>query len=180
MSDKNLFYKNLMALFSMEHQEVLSKLEELSDSINNLKYEGKLFFGKNTRAIETTMLFLKKKLMWHIKLDEEVIFPFIQMHIPKLDPMLGFLRAERNEFRLTLEHLETLSKQLGDEKDGLKQQRIIDQIKEKGIYAICLIRNHIQSEIESVYKPIDRQLHLDEKKELVKKCLKYNLPTILS
>ena len=112
-------------------------------------------------------------------LDEQVIFPFLQMHIPKLEAMICFLRAERNEFKLSLANFEVLFKQLGHEKHVLRQQKIIDQLKEKGIYAVCLMRNHIQIEIESVYKPMDQQLHQDEKKELIQKCLKYKLGALL-
>lgn len=179
MAEKNLYLKSVMALFKKEHQEVLQKLDDLNDSISNLQYEGKMFFGKNTKAIEKSIQFLKKKLFEHIELDEEVIFPYVQIHIPKLDPMMCFLRAERNEFKLSIKNFEFLSKQLREEKNDLRQQRIIDQIKEKGIYAICLMRNHIQIEIESVYKPVDRELHWDEKKELFTKCLKFRLKNSL-
>jgi len=164
-----------MALLALEHQDVLRRLDELGESINSLQYEGRVFWGKNIRAIEKTVQFLKKKLFRHIELDEKVIFPYAQVHIPKLDPMLCFLRAERNEFTLSLKNFEFFFKQLKEEKNGLRQHKIIDQIKEKGIYAVYLMRNHIQIEIESLYKPMDRQLHDNEKKELIKKCLVYRL-----
>lgn len=175
MAEKNLYIKSVMVLFKKEHQDVLQKLDDLNDSISNLQFEGKVFFGKNTKAIEKTVQFLKKKLLRHIELDEEVIFPYVQMHIPKLYPMLCFLKAERNEFKLSIKNFEFLSQQLRGEKNELRQQKIVDQIKEKGIYVVCLMRNHIQIEIESVYKPLDQELHLDEKKELITKCLKYRL-----
>ncbi len=179
MFKKFLGVKGVLALFTSEHENVLGKLDELNESINNLQYEGKVFVGKNIKAIEKTVSFLKKKLLQHIELDEKIIFPYVQKHIPKLDPMLSFLRAERNEFKLTLKDFESLFKQLKDEKNALKQQKIIDQMKEKGVYAICLMRNHIQIEIESVYKPIDRELHTNEKKELIKKCLTHSFKSSL-
>ncbi len=165
----------MINMFKKESQEVLKMLDDLGVSIKNLQYEGKMFLGKNTKAIEKVVTFLRGKMFEHIQLDEKVVFPYIQKHIPKLEPMLCFLRAERNEFKLNLENFEYLFKQLKSEKNGLRQQKIIDQLKEKGVYLICLIRNHIQIEIESVYKPIESQLHQDEKKALVRQCLQFKV-----
>jgi hypothetical protein len=173
MLKKDLLIKGILAMFEQEHKQVLKELDELNESITNLQYEGKMSFAKNTRTIEKTTRFFKNKLYNHIELDEKVIFPYVQVHIPKLEPMLCFLRAERNEFKLSMENFELLFRQLKEEKNGLRQQKIIDQVKEKGMYVICLMRNHIQIEIESVYKPMDLQLHQEEKKELINRCLKY-------
>ncbi len=180
MFKKLLGAKSILALFASEHENVLGRLDELNESISNLQYEGKVFVGKNIKAIEKTVQFLKKKLLQHIELDEKVVFPYVQKHIPKLDPMICFLRAERNEFKLSLKNFEDTFDHLKEGKSSLRQQKTIEQMKEKGAYVICLMRNHIQTEIESVYKPMDRELHPDEKKELIKKCLTYPLKRILS
>ncbi|MEI7998118.1 MAG: hemerythrin domain-containing protein [Candidatus Omnitrophota bacterium] len=175
MFGQNITIRNIIAIFERESQDVLGMLDDLEEAIKNLQYEGKVSWGKNTKAIEKVVSFLRKKLLEHIQLDEDVIFPYAQKHIPKLESMIYFLRAERNEFKQNLENFELLFKQLRLEKNNQRQQKIIDQLKEKGIYVICLVRNHIQTEIESVYKSMDTQLHQDERKILVRKCLQFKL-----
>jgi len=165
--------KNILVLFEKEQREVLQKLDELYDAIKHLKYEGKLFRGRNMRAVEKNVNFLKKELSQHIAIDDKVIFPFLEVHIPKLEPLLHFLRAECSEFELSLKNFETLFQKLKDEEDGFIKGDIIHQLNEKGLYLICIMRNHIQMEIQSVYKPIERQLRPDEKKNLFRKCFAF-------
>ena len=172
-AEKSLLKAGILVLFKKEHNDVLGKLDSLDESINNLQYEGKVYFGKNSKAIEKNVNFLKKKLFYHIALDEKVIFPFLETHIPKLSPLLFFLRAERNEVKLSLDNFEKLFQKITAETDSFIRQRIILQLKEKGIYIVCLMRNHIQMEIESVYKPVDQQLHVEEKRLFFKECFKF-------
>lgn len=165
--------KGMVALFAQEYQDVLEKLDGLYEATKNLQFEGKLFIGRNRKAIERVIKFLKKKLSWHIALDEKIIFPFLEVHIPKLGPVLNLLRAERNEFKANLENFESLFQQLKNEKNNSGYYKTLEELREKGIYLVCLMRNHICAENESVYKAIDQELHLDEKRGLIRQCHKF-------
>ncbi len=165
--------ENILALFEKEQQVVLQKLDEIDGAINNLKYKGKIFRGRNMKTIEKNVKCLKSKLSQHIAIDEKVIFPFLKKHIPKLEPLLYFLRAERKEFESSLKNFETLFEKLKDEEGGCIKGDTIRQLNEKGLYVICIMRNHIQMETQSVYKPIGRHLRPEEKKDLLRKCFAF-------
>ena len=43
---------------------------------------------------------------------------------------------------------------------------LLEKMREKGIYVVCIVRNHMQAEVETVYKVLNQKLKLIEKKEL--------------
>lgn len=159
--------------FSKEQQLVFKKLDQLQEFLKNLKYEGKLFQRKNTRAIERILGALKDSYAIHKKIDDEIIFPFLDRHLPRINPFLRLITAERSEFYNILGDCEGLLKKLKKSRSQSEQADVLDQLNEKGIYAIVLIRNHIQMEMESVYKAIDKELRPVERDQLVASLKKY-------
>ena len=170
MITKVISVKRMVAFFEKEYHDVLGRLDELYEATKNLQFEGKVSSGKNIKVIERVIDYLKKKLFLHIALDEKIIFPFLEAHIPKLTVVLSLLRAERNEFKANLEDFESLFSKLKEEKNDQQYYKLVRDLREKGIYLVCLMRNHIQVENESIYKIIDQELHNDEKKELLRRC----------
>src|SRR3990167_8465634 len=108
MSIKVISIKGMVVFFEKEYRDVVLKLNELYEATKNLHFEGKVFSGKNIRSIESVMSYLKKKLQQHVAFDEKIIFPFLETNIPKLEPVLRFLRAERNEFKANPEEFDVL------------------------------------------------------------------------
>ncbi len=170
ITERSIRTKSIVAFFREECRDVLQKLDVLYEATKNLRFEGKPSSGKNTKAIEEVIKYLKKKLFQHMQLDEKLIFPFLEVHIPKLGPALNFLRAERNEFKANLETFDSLFRKLKERKGDPEYCKIVEELREKGIYLVGLMRNHIQAENESVYKMVDQQLHGDEKKQLIGQC----------
>ena len=154
--------------FDKEKRLVLRKLDFLQESIQNLQYEGKASFQKNMRNIGQTVDYLKALFLRHMDLDDEVIFPFARAHVPRLEVMITFLNAERHELRSQLETFEVLFHHLTADTPWEEHERITGQLKEKGVYVVCVMRNHIQTESEGIYNVLDRELHGCEKKQLVR------------
>ncbi len=152
------------------HQEkALQTADRLYEALHNLRYEGKIFLKRNIRIIQEAVDFFKEEHISYIRLDEEVIFPFLRVHIPKLEQMLDVLQAENNEFREKLAELEGLFRQLKSEaSDSGRFRKIMENICDQGTYLFCLVRNHMQVKAEAVYKVMDRELHQDEKRSLYK------------
>lgn len=156
----------VLRYFKEEKEIVFNKLDLLQTSIQNLQYEGKVSFQKNIRNIGDSVESLKKIFLKHTALDDEIIFPFARKHIPRLDAMISFLNAERNELKSQLETFEILFHHLVDKKGKLEHYKISEQLKDKGIYVVCIMRNHIQAEREGVYNVLDKELNILEKKKL--------------
>ncbi len=163
----------ILRSFEEEKNLVLEKFDLLYDSIQNLHYEGKMSFSKNMRIINETVQQLKPILANHMNLDDQVIFPFASNNIPILEPMINFLKAERNEFIAQLESFEVLFQEFIQHKTGVANYMLLEKMREKGIYVVCIVRNHMQAEIEGIYKVLDQRLKFVEKKELFRLIQKY-------
>lgn len=159
--------KNFTDVFSEERHHVFNKLDKLHEFLKKLKYEGKRYRQSNIRTIERILSTLKETYLTHKQIDEEIIFPFLERHIPRLDPVLSLLTVECTEFYNIVSDCEALLKEFHKSEKQEAQMNALDRLSEKGIYAIVLIRNHIQMEIESVYKVIDKELSQSEKKQLI-------------
>ncbi|HLF18417.1 MAG TPA: hypothetical protein VI749_05930 [Candidatus Omnitrophota bacterium] len=164
---------NILRSFEEEKNLVLEKLDLLYDSIQNLHYEGKMSFSKNTKVINETVQQLKSILMNHMDLDDQVVFPFVSKHVPILEPMINFLNSERNEFTAQLKSFEVLFQGLIQGHAGAVNYMLLEKLREKGTYVVCIVRNHMQAEIEGIYKVLDQKLKLVEKKELYRLIQKY-------
>ncbi len=158
--------------FDQEENEILRQVEDFHKILTHLKYEGKVSRGKNVKAANRAMSRLVGTFKKHRRLQEEIIFPFLQVHIPKHEAVIRFLRSDhedikKNKDRLRLS-LQKLSKQSVTENG---------KIQELGVYLICLLRHHLELEKENIHKAIKRELREDEKKEIgvrIKKWLTIN------
>ena len=159
---------NIFKSFEEEKNFVLEKLDLLYDSIQDLHCEGKISFQKNMKLINETIQQLKPILANRANLDDQVIFPFASKHIPLLEPMINFLKAERNEFTAQLKSFEVLLQKLIQGHTGAANHALLKKLCEKGTYVVCIARNHVQAEAEGVYKVLDQKLKFFEKKELHK------------
>jgi len=162
---------DVLKSFEDEKNLVLEKLDLLYESIQSLHYEGKMSLQKNIRVIYGIVQHLKPILVNHTNLDEEVIFPFAGKHIPILEPMINFLKAERNEFNAQLESFEVLINEFNHGTDNSTNYMLLEKLCDKGTYLVCIVRNHMQAEIEGVYNVLDQRLNLFEKKALFEKIL---------
>ena len=159
--------QGITKFLDQRHQDVLDELDKLYRAVNDLELEGKISLKKNVKAIHNSIRSFQVDLLPHIKFDEAVIFTFIAEHVPKLSPMIYFLKAEHREFVCALEAFSELMGRLKAEKNCRKRQKIIKELKIKGIYLFCLLRNHIQTETQSVYAVIQEELSSQEKKALM-------------
>lgn len=164
---------NILRSFEHEKSFVFEKLDLLYEALQNLHYEGKVLLLKNARLISETVQQLKPILRNHADLDEQVIFPFASKHIPILQIMIAFLKAERNEFTIQLNSFDVLFNELTQCHDDNTKQVLLEKIRVKGVYSVCIVRNHMQAELEGVYKVLESKLKLIEKQELYSLIQRY-------
>ncbi len=148
----------------------LVKADNFYQALSNLQYEGKVSLGRNLKEIEQSMKFFKSELSEHIKLDEEVLFPFLMTRVPKLDPMLRFLSAEHNELKSKFKIFLNLFNHVRSSVDPSLMQNDLFRLRDEGTYLFCLLRNHFQSENAGVYQVMDRELKQNEKISLLRLC----------
>lgn len=149
-----------------EHGQALEKADALSETLTRFKYEGKASFGRNLKEARDTAEYFEKRLLKHIKFEEDTIFPFLKTHIPKLEPVIHYLLEEHSDFR---EKLKTFSKALSVPPVALNTDhswKWLEKVTESGTYLVYLLRQHTQAERTSLYEAIQGTLRNDEKKDL--------------
>lgn len=156
-----------------DREGILSESNALEDALQCLRYEGKVNIGKNINVADKKLGLLTEKILLHIKM-EEIIYSFLSVHVPKLDPLIRLLKAEHEEIKVDLEVLEFLLKEITQEKLESKRNQDIEKLKDKGTYLVYLLRNHLRAETDSVYPVIQNELHEEERKELWSRLLKLN------
>ena len=121
-----------------KHTTALSNIDRMHEALNNLNYEGKVHFQRNLKTVGGVIEFLKTDLLPHIQCDEDVIFPFLEKHVPKLVPMLGFLKGEHREMKENLKKFEGLFLKLQKEEAEDQRMKIVEKLRDSGIYLFCL------------------------------------------
>ncbi len=158
--------KTIFALLENDHNETLQKLCQFEEVLGKLRYEGKVHFGKNMAEISSLIAYFKRELCAHMRDEEKTLFPYLQVHIPKLDPMINLLLSEHEDLRNSLVFLKTALKKR--KKHFLAKRGLIDKICYQGTYLVCLLRNHMRVESRGLYKAADKELRTSEKRNLIK------------
>ena len=151
--------------------ESLERAERLQEILRNLRYEGKASLGRNLREAEEVRGFFNEELNHYVRFEEEVVFPFLKTHLPRLEPMIWFLQAEHQDFRLNLETFKTRLEELAGSKNEMARLRVLEKIQETGTYLIYLLRNHVRAENEYLYRVADRELRSEEKNRLIRQIV---------
>jgi len=162
-----------LKMFRREHAQVISEVARLDKALKNLRFEGKCSFGRNLKEAHDVLDFFKREVIGHIELEDTVLFPFLECHLPKLESVINLFRSEHREIKRSLRKFDFALGELGRDDTSDEQGKALDDVSETGIYLIHLLRNHIQAENESIYKTSEYELHQKEKEELNQNLLKH-------
>ncbi|MBI4372939.1 MAG: hemerythrin domain-containing protein [Candidatus Omnitrophica bacterium] len=172
MTQKQLAINGLSEFLGEEHHSISQETDRFQEILTHLRYEGKACIGKNLKEVRETLKFFNSEVIQHMKFEEETLFPFLEVHIPKLESVIHLLHAEHEDFKRNLKSFELSIRELEKDASEPNDGKTLEKIRELGIYLIYLIRNHIQAENESVYKIINQELRPSEKQELKRRIKK--------
>ena len=164
----------LVRCLERSHQETLLKTNGFYETLLKLRYEGKPSLGKNLRAADEVLKFFHGEHKQHMNCEENVIFPFLMIHVPKLESVIQVLRADHHDFKNKLQVFENLIAELAKDRTDFDHAAVLEKIREVGTYMIYLLRSHNQFESSSIHKVMETQLHADEIEELQSKVENYN------
>ena len=159
---------NILSIFDSEEEKLLRQTDRLEEAMNHLRYEGKVFRGKNLKAANLIVEGIEARLKRHQTLQEKIVFPFLQAHIPKRETMIRFLFSDHKDIEKSNERLRLSLRKLSKNQssEDVKAQQL-------GTYLICLLRHHVELEKESIHKVIKTELRKDEKREVENKIAKW-------
>ncbi|MBI3292058.1 MAG: hemerythrin domain-containing protein [Elusimicrobia bacterium] len=110
--------------------------------------------------------FLERIVVPHMVLEEQVCFPYLEMHIPKLGGPIHVLTMEHQDFQNKHKALKA-TLQSGNPDPELLRQEQLKPLEETGTYLVMLLRNHIRQEQELLFKAADELLTPEEKTALL-------------
>src|SRR3989338_2371076 len=174
MAKKRTELSAFVRVVKKSHEGTVKTADELHTILTNLRYEGKHLLGRNLREIREILEYVDEELDCLIDTEEQVLFPFLRTHMPKLGSVLHLFGSEHEDFRKNLKIIQAQLDKLSREENGSNRAKIIERISETGTYLIYLIRNHIQAESKSIYKIIEHDLHASEKRELTGQLRQHN------
>lgn len=160
------------------HDEALKQCERLLEILTHLQCEGKASFSKNLRGAREVLNFLKHDMAHHMAFEEKVIFPFLERHVPALQPAVMLLWAEHKDLQKSTKRFEVLVSRLPRLADTRARAREIHRLRDLGLYMIYLLRNHTEIESHCVYARVDRLLHVREKSLLRDQIKNYRLKQV--
>lgn len=147
-------------------REGIKNVCRLGDFLKNLRYEGKPSIGKNIMRGKRMTEMLERELENHIKAEEKILYPYVERHIPRMGALIQILKSEHETFRKTfLEFKSELKRFLKGKNYPDRKEKLI-KINEIGTYLVYLLKHHLEIEMRSLYRLIDRELSAWEKKEL--------------
>ena len=163
--------KTIFGILEKDHKTTFQKLNQFYEVLRKLLYEGKLTLGQNLAETSEFVAYFKKELDGHMRDEEKILFPFLQTHVPRLEPMICLLLSEHEDFRNSIKNLKTALSKF--KKHEVVKPGTLDKICEQGTYLICLLRSHMSVESNSLYRVADKELRLSEKRKLTRQIEGY-------
>lgn len=151
--------------FPPEKQVTFLDIDQLGQALEDLRHERKWMFEEHLKDTETIYERFQKKLIHGILLEEQVLFPFLERHIPRITPLMAMLRQEHWDLS---QSMQTLREHFACLKMEPLEQAL-EAVHQQSLYLNFLMRTHLLAERMGIYRIADRELHWEEKKLLEQK-----------
>ena len=154
------------ACFQKDHQEFLHKSDSLHQVLKNICYEGKLLLGRNLKRADYLLQFFETRFVKHLAIEEKVLYPFIEIHIPRYASVIRFFYREHKDLSETVRQLRQIVRRLHASQNCLWDKELVETLQWKGAYLNHLLQSHIKTETETVLHALERELQQEERREL--------------
>ena len=161
--------------FTRNHKGVIQKMSRMNRFLSDLRYEGKSCYGRNLKKAEILFETLREELSQDMEFEEEALFPYLRVHLPKLEFMIHVLQEEHEALERRLGNFGSLLQALSKKENGAARIRLIDKMRKKGNYLNYFLHQHTWAEQESVYRAVDMELSGNEKGELGRRLAEFRV-----
>jgi len=166
MKKRAAMSERIVHLLEKDSAGMLNVLGRMSDMLVGFRYEGKPSFGKNVKKAKSMLRLLNQEWAQHAWFEEKILFPFIGVHLPKLESMILVLKADHLDFKKVTRQLRSLLNRMSAMNSVSRYGEWIQQVNESGTYLIYFLRHHLEARKEGIEKIIESELRENEKKEL--------------
>ena len=159
--------KRLSRILAEEERGVLSIIRSLRGLLRKLRAgHGPAGYMRKLEIVHETLRRFHEEMVQHAGLEERVLFPFIEKHIPRLETVTGFLRDEHDSLRNQLRAIQSTMKKLRAAKTAAARAVAIKAMSEASGHLFYRLMHHARTENELIHRILDRELHPYEKKAL--------------
>lgn len=150
---------------------ILQKSNYLLNRLEILNFEGKVYLRQKLQGLQSTIKEACDSFALYIKVEEEIIFPFLGMHIPRLAPHIHLFRRENVEITKTLKEIDRLLKLILSVQNTKERRKHMGILGEKTTFLHYLMVSYFELEDNNLYKSIGKELHADERDLLFRKLI---------
>ena len=123
--------KHTLQAMELLQTNILTKINELFEALNNLRYVGKVGLKRNMRIISRLNDCFRSELLPHFQADEQVVLPYVETHLPKYSPLLSFLTAEHKEIKKNFDDVDGMVERVAIDKRKPLRQIQVDRIYDR-------------------------------------------------
>lgn len=146
---------DLIGWIRKDHEQLGQAIELLDRCVFHLRFEGKQHTKDNINRIRDHVNYLHEDMNRRVRYEEEVLFPFLTMHIPRIKPLFNLLHTDHQLF-------ESEFNELSDSiATGLRSDILIH-----GDLLLGLLRSHWLLEGAETIAPLQDELKNHEKERL--------------
>ena len=148
---------------------MLLQTGELHKALMHLRYESRSYRPKNIKAVREIVRNMDGILQRHRGFQEEIVFPFLESHIPRHEAAIHLLETEHEDIKTNKDKLKSSLQKLSKADRNLNDGKIY----ERGIYLISLVQHHVAFEQRHIRKSIHKELHADETMVITSRVLEW-------
>lgn len=169
---EHLCCSNEIQGFIEKQQEIiLQKSHYLLNRLEILNFEGKVHLRQKLQGLQPTIKETSDLFASYIKVEEKIIFPFLETHIPRLASHIHLFRKENTEITKTLKEIKQLLKLVLSAQNTKERRKYMGILGEKITFLHYLMVSHFELEDNNLYKCIVQELHIDEQYLLLRKLI---------
>ena len=152
-----------IALLMKEHEEALTKLQQLKKSAQEIKKKG--YSEKSFRSLLRAVEYVDEEVRVHNKHEEDALFPVVERYV---DGPTAVLREDHAKMAKIYKKLSYSIKALKENQDDkTSRQELADSAEE----IVQLMVNHIHKENHILFPMIQRFCTKEEVREIAKKLI---------
>ncbi|MBI4358800.1 MAG: hemerythrin domain-containing protein [Candidatus Omnitrophica bacterium] len=155
-----------LAQLEEAHKSAFGEIKKFEEAASNLQFEGKTSIGRNLKQVRSSLDFFRSSLLQHIDLEEKILFPFLKLHIPKLESVIHLVVTEHEDARRNFDDLELFLDSLSNQMSEMDRAKMMKKVQDTATYLVYLLKNHLRVEDKGIYEVAGHELKVEEKKEL--------------
>ena len=165
---------DMLKQLEITDREVVNKADELRTLLRRLTY---IVDEEACRPVLSELSgvldFFAEEIFVHQRLEENVLFPFLKVHIPRLEHTIHLLYAEHRDFRRDFTTIRNLYQRLLIAKRLSVRSDIITKLYTIGSCFLYLLRYHAEVESQYIHDAVQIELLEEERAILEERLCQY-------